>query len=669
LLQEILRSFFGKQILNNYTYPFLFISMCGIAGAISFKNQPVDAEVIFRMTDTLVHRGPDGEGFLLAGPQGPVSDVNRPVVFIGHRQNLAFGHRRLSIVDLAPEAGQPMTESTGRYWIVFNGEIYNHLELRTILKNKGYSFKTDHSDTEVILNAFACWGIDCLQKFNGMWAFCIWDKVEETFFFSRDRAGKKPLYYTEHKGVFYFASELKAILTNREIQRTLDDSAVYDYLTFMTAPAPGTIFTHIHKLPAGHYMTLKADRSTFVKRYWSPITARNYLDTSEAEICKGIRDRIYESARLRMLADVEVGVLLSGGLDSSINLACLSHFATKPIRAFSVGFENKDGYKNEFHYARMAAAHFKAEYHELTLTEKDFFDFYPEMVYYQDEPIADTANIPIYYIAKAARERNVKVLLGGEGSDELFVGYQHWTLARRFSQVFKNRPVLAELGAFVHASSPAKNRRPLYHGWYDKVRHGEPVFWSGTELRTEDEKRQMLSKEFADKIGTYRSSESVKRLYEEFERTGRDEYDWMTVTDLQYRLPDLLLARLDRMLMAASVEGRNPFLDVNLIEYAMSIPPDMKAKKGQEKYILKKAFEGILPDEIIYRKKDSFTVPLNRLFSKGAHLDRSIEEITSFNNATNIFSSAFIDKLGKAASSAELWNISNLAMWYNRYSA
>jgi asparagine synthase (glutamine-hydrolysing) len=646
--------------------------MCGISGIISLNSSPILPEEIVKMTDEISHRGPDGEGFLFTHASEFENQLkkerpNALVVSQDHSQKLCFGHRRLSILDLNTSASQPMTEASGRYWIVFNGEIYNHGELRKELEKEGCKFLTHHSDTEVILNAYSKWGVDCLQRFNGMWSFCIWDKKENTFFMSRDRAGKKPLYYTENQGKLYFASEVQSLLTIKSIPRIIDDKAVYDFMTYMMVPAPNTIYKGIFKMPAAHYILFKPGEEIQLKQYWSPLNNNGYHKGTEKQIAEELRELLYESAKLRMVADVGVGVLLSGGLDSSVNLACLSKFSNIPIKAFTVGFENKDGYKNEFEYARKVAKHFNADYHELVISEKDFFDFLPEMVRFQGEPIADQANVPLYYISKIARENNVKVLLGGEGSDELFVGYQHWKIAKQFAGMMEGKPLLASIGKFIHQNSPAKNKRTIYHPWYEKVRRGQPVFWSGTELRSEKQKKDILSKEFLNKIGNYDSFSSMKDLYHTFQSKNKlDVYDWMTAADLQYRLPDLLLARLDRMMMAASVEGRNPFLDVNVIEFAMKIPPGLKTRNKKEKYILKKAFEGILPNEIIYRKKDSFTVPLSQLFKSGKYRDQSISAIDKFNKETGIFSDEFILQLKADTRSNEFWNITNLAMWHDQ---
>jgi asparagine synthase (glutamine-hydrolysing) len=308
-----------------------------------------------------------------------------------------------------------------------------------------------------------------------------------------------------------------------------------------------------------------------------------------------------------------------------------------------------------------------ADYHELTLSKKDFFDFLPKMVYYQDEPIADPANIPIYYISKVAAAQGVKVLLGGEGSDELFVGYEHWQLAKQFATTFENRPIAAGLVSFLHKNGPFKNKRQYYLGLYEKILNSQPAFWSGSELRSESDKKKILSSGFLEKLGKYNSFQPISELYSDFKTfVGADVYDWMAVTDLQYRLPDLLLARLDRMMMAASVEGRNPFLDKNVIEYALRIPPELRTKNKESKYILKKAFEGILPDEILYRKKDSFTVPLSQLFQSEPYFSQSINAVEQFNSRENIFKQEYLDYLKTKASAIEFWNITNLAMWHNR---
>ncbi len=643
--------------------------MCGISGQISLNNSALNYENLLNMTNELNKRGPDGEGYLISNNVDFCNSIQKKrkdakVIFLEHTQQIGLGHRRLAITDLSSKALQPMTESDERYWIVFNGQIYNHIELRKELEKKGYKFITDHSDTEVILNSYKCWGIDCLYKLIGTWAFCLWDSLENTVFISRDRVGIRPLYYTINNNCFHFASELNALLTNKSIERELNDFAIYDYLTYTNVPAPNTIFKNIHKVPAAHYAFFKPGDAIEFKKYWSPITEKSEINLSEKEIIEQIRTRMYEATKARVPEDVKMGMLLSGGLDSSINLACLSKISSDPVKAYSVGFENDNLYKNEFEYAKKVAKHFNADLTELIITEKDFFDFIPKIAYYQDEPIADTANIPIHFISKVAQKDGIKVLFGGEGSDELFIGYQHWRLIYEFEKVFRNMPNLAGSLDYLHRKSIFKNKRPHYQTWGYKVKNNWPVFWSGTELRTEREKHKILTPGFLEKIGNYNSFMPINDLYNYL--TSRNEYDtfeWMTMNDLQNRLPDQLLARLDRMTMSASIEGRHPFLDIGLIEFVYAIPSHLKVKHKTEKYLLKKAFEGVIPQEILYRPKDSFTVPLNELFQNENRKKEYIEVIRNFNKDKRIFTENYLKKITLPDNIKEFWNVLNLALW------
>lgn len=623
------------------------------------------------MSAAMADRGPDFEGYLFSNdPEyaGSLMSGKDPaktrVTSLQHRQHVGLAHRRLSITDLSIEASQPMSDSEGRYWIVFNGQIYNHPALRTELSKLGYRFKTDHSDTEVILNAYRHWGIDCLSRLNGTWAFCIWDSADNTVFMSRDKVGIRPLYYTIHDHAFFFASEMNAILENKDIPREISEFGIYDFLTYTSIPAPATIYKNIFKLPAAHYLFFKPGEPVSPKRYWDPVSSGQELRLSEAEVIGEVRDRLYASTERQMMADVNVGLLLSGGLDSSVLLACMQKHSPRPVNTYAVGFENNSLYKNEFEYSRKVAARFKSNHTELTISSNDFFDCLPHMAYKQDEPIADTANIPIYLISKKAHHDKVKVLLGGEGSDELFVGYQHWRLIYEFERLFRNRPRLAAGLAFIHRNSFFSHKRPYYQAWSNKLNQQTPAFWSGTELRAEEDKRRILSRDFLATVKGYNSFMPVRPLYDALLGTRPyDTFSWMTSVDLANRLPDLLLARMDRMAMSNSIEGRYPFLDAGLIEFVMKIPASLKVKGGTEKYLLKKAFEDVLPHDVIYRPKDSFTVPLNNLFGPGRK-PQYLEKIRNFNKATGIFSEDYIIKLAAPENIKEFWNVLNLALWH-----
>lgn len=647
--------------------------MCGITGIISLNNEQIDCDLLVKMTSEMQKRGPDGGGYFTTNNHEFASSFNggnetSALTNFQHAQHIGLGHRRLAITDLSPAASQPMCDITERYWIVFNGQIYNHAEIKKELRSAGYRFKTDHSDTEVILNAYSYWGIECLNKFNGTWAFCLWDSVLNTVFIARDRVGARPFYYTIHNKLFYFASELNALIANKNLKRNLNELAIYDYLTYTNVPAPDTIINGIKKLPAAHYLFFKPGETIVAKRYWNPVRIKTINEWPEEHIIEKIRETLCKAVQIRMEADVNVGMLLSGGLDSSINLACMSKFSKAPVKTYTVGFENKNHYKNEFEPARKVASLFGADHQELIVTEQDFFDFLPRLAYLQDEPIADPAITPLYFISQLASKDGMKVMLGGEGSDELFIGYQHWRLIYEFEKVFLTRPRLAGLIAYAHKNSVFKEKRPHYQTWAYKLKNNWPTFWSGTELRTEDEKHRILSPDFLNTIGVYNSFIPLRDHYDHLtsEKTY-ETFEWMTINDLQHRLPDQLLARLDRMMMASSIEGRHPFLDVNMINLALSIPPHLKVRQKTEKYLLKKAFENILPKEIIYRPKDSFSVPIDELFKNTERKKEYLDLIAGFNKDTGIFRNTYIQQLALPAHSKEFWNVLNLALWYQKH--
>ncbi|MCB0080560.1 MAG: asparagine synthase (glutamine-hydrolyzing), partial [Caldilineaceae bacterium] len=382
--------------------------MCGIAGIyhIDATCGPVDGPLLERMRDTMVHRGPDG---------------GRSWIAEDGRIGLSF--RRLAIIDLSTAAMQPMSDEDGSIHLVFNGEIYNHAEVRAELEALGgHQWQTDHSDTEMIVHAYEEWGIDCLQKFRGMFAIAIWDSRQQALWLVRDRIGIKPLYYTMRNGRLLFASEIKALLQDASLPRAVHEESFYHYLSFLTTPAPQTLFDGIRKLPGGCWLRIDVDGRMREERYWEvwdhtkPLTG-----VSEDEIAEMIRAELRSAVRYRKVSDVPVGVFLSGGIDSSTNAALFSEGESQPIRTFSIGYQGEyASYQNELHYARQMAEVVGAEYHELLLTQDDLLDFLPQMVQLQDEPIADPVCVPVYYVSKLARDNGMVVCQVGEGADELF---------------------------------------------------------------------------------------------------------------------------------------------------------------------------------------------------------------------------------------------------------
>jgi len=388
--------------------------MCGIAGVLLFEKSCsiVTAAYLEKMRDTMIHRGPDDAG-----------------IWVSPDQHVGFAHRRLSIIDLSAAAAQPMYNDDESLCLIFNGEIYNHQEIRKQLEGRGHRhWKTDHSDTEVILHAFQEWGIDCVQHFRGMFSFAIWDTRQSKLWLVRDRMGIKPLYYSIHHDKIIFASEIKALLTDPGQQRQVNEEALYHYLSFLTAPAPQTFFDGIKKLPAGSWMSITARQQSYQRRYWDvwdhtkPLT-----QLSDHEISELVLEELKESVRLRKISDVPVGIFLSGGIDSSTNASLFSEGENQAVKTFSIGYHGKyRTYQNELQYARLMAEHIGADHYERLLTADDLIEFLPHMVYLQDEPIADPVCVPVYYLSKLAREQGVTVCQVGEGADELFWGYPYW---------------------------------------------------------------------------------------------------------------------------------------------------------------------------------------------------------------------------------------------------
>lgn len=654
--------------------------MCGIAGIIALENKaPLDPGLIVKMNDSLRHRGPDGEGFMYGTPWDAESSArlksDRPGALVVHQPSPSpvwLAHRRLSIIDLSPLAAQPMSNHDGSIWIVFNGEIYNHREIRQELAAKGYPFKTDHSDTETIIYAYQAWGIDCLHKFRGMFAIAIWDRKADTTWLIRDRIGIKPLYYAVHDGRLHFASEIKAILKDRTVPRKMNLEGLYHYLSFLTVPAPQTMFEGIYKLPAGHRIKITGGKVGAAEQWWDVFdNTRLMTGVSQAKIMEGIVENLNTAVKYRMEADVPVGVFLSGGIDSSLNATLFSRIATTPVKAFTIGYEDDHklkSYQNEFQYSRKVAKSLGCDYHELSLTQKDFLDFLPKLIHHQDEPIADPVCVPVYFVSKLAKDNGVTVAQVGEGSDELFWGYEGWKSALQAQDFLEkplNRLMAAPLGLGMRM---AGKQHSLYHSWLERASKGQRTFWGGAEAFYESHKRIMFSKEYRPKVAGFSSWDALEPHYRKFLSSAPEKtnLNWMSYIDLKMRLPELLLMRVDKMSMAVALEGRVPFLDHKFVEYSMSIPTAMKTRNGESKHILKKAVEGILPDEIIYRKKRGFGAPVYDWFFD--HLGTlSREKIAKFNSHTGVFDDAFLEDLYARKQGDRVWFLMNLALWWEAY--
>jgi len=630
--------------------------MCGIAGVFTFPSGTfqVDKPYLDRMIKTIAHRGPDGAG-----------------TWVSADRHVGLGHRRLSIIDLASAASQPMCNETGTIWVVFNGEIYNHAEIRRELEQLGgHSWKTDHSDTEVILHAFEQWGIDSIHRFRGMFAIALWDAREQELWLIRDRIGIKPLYYSLHHGRITFASEIKALLQDPQQERAIDEEALYHFLSFLTPPAPMTLFRGIGKLAGGTWMRIRRDGAITESRYWDVLDhTESLVDVPEKEIAERIVEELRTSVRLRKVSDVPVGVFLSGGIDSSVNTALFSEGETGPVKCFSIGYDGDyESYRNELHYARRMADFAHAEYYERLLSQQDLLDFLPRMVHLQDEPIADPVCVPVYYVSKLARDNGVTVCQVGEGADELFCGYPFWKTRLRL-QAWGNLPVPGALKGLGLAGLRFAGRKDsMEYEWLRRNVQRLPVFWGGAEAFTETHKSSLLSPRLRRKFAGFSSWEAVRPIRERFDDKAcqKSTLQWMTYLDLNMRLPELLLMRVDKMSMGVGLEARVPFLDHKFVELAMSIPEAIKTRNGTLKYILKRAVRGLIPDELIDRRKQGFGVPVYEWF-----FDRLGEfarvELSAFCGQSDILDRGAVMQLLGQRNPQQAWYLLNLALWWKQY--
>ena len=630
--------------------------MCGITGAVVLEPNEFEltTDYLVRMRDTMIHRGPDGAGVWLSGDR---------------RAGLAF--RRLAIVDLSPNANQPMPNEDETLWLVFNGEIYNHAEIRRELaESHGHRFRTDHSDSEVILHAFEEWGIDCVQRLRGMFAFALWDERARELWLVRDRIGIKPLYWSLHHGRLMFASEIKALLEDPDQPRAVDEQAFYHYLSFLTTPAPHTLFRGIRKLPGGTWLRARLDGSIDERRYWDVWDNVEPLEgVSEEEIAERILDELRASVRLRKMSDVPVGVFLSGGIDSSTNAALFSEGEGSAVRTFSIGYEGEyRSYKNEFDYARLMASRIRSDHHERKLTIDDLIDFLPLMVRLQDEPIADPVCVPVYYVSKLARDNGVTVCQVGEGADELFWGYPAWKTMLRL-QRWNDLPVPTfakevALAALRGSGKSATREWELLRRGAD----GLPIFWSGAEGFTHEEKRRLLSPRLRQDLEGMTSWDAVRPIRARFEAGAwqQSHLNWMSYADLNLRLPELLLMRIDKMSMGVSLEGRVPFLDHKFVELAMSIPEQTKTNNGTLKYILKKAVRGVIPDELIDRPKQGFGVPVYEWFFDRLG-DTARRELDGFCAQADLLDRGAVQQLLESRNGPQVWYLLNMALWWKEF--
>jgi asparagine synthase (glutamine-hydrolysing) len=625
--------------------------MCGICGKINLNNEPIDKALLRKMTSCLSHRGPDDEGLYIKG-------------------NVGLGHRRLSVIDLSQFAHQPMSNEDGTIWIVYNGEIYNFPALREDLIKRGHVFRS-RSDTETIIHLYEEHGTGCLKYLRGMFAFAIWNDKDKSLFLARDRIGKKPLYYMHSKDSFAFASEIKSILWDDNFQRKPDYTAIHHYLTYQYVPSPWTAFEGIKKLPAAHYLVLK-NGNIEVKRYWK----LSYLPKhtiKEKDLKAEIIERLKEAVRIRLISDVPLGAFLSGGIDSSTVVALMSGIMKEPVKTFSIGF--KEEKYNELGYARMIAEKFRTDHTEF-IVEPKAVEILDKLVWHYNEPFADSSAIPTYYVSKLARE-HVTVILNGDGGDENFAGY--------------GRYKANQVSGFMHSFVPLPLARLVYplvrlipHGkdpdnFFWRLKRFLQEYTNTPELRnaqwlchfTTEMKEDIYTDDF---LCRFANTDSFELILNRCGEAEADSFlDRVLYADVMMYLPDDLLVKVDVASMANSLEARSPFLDHEFMEFAAGIPAEMKLKGLTTKYILKEALRNILPDEVLFREKMGFGVPIDYWFRnelKGMVYDTLLSEKAV---SRGYFKKESIKKILDEHVSEKwnwhnhIWNLLMLELWHRMF--
>ncbi len=588
--------------------------MCGICGEIDF-NKGITFEPIRRMCKVLTHRGPDDQGivFIKGNRNLEVKDSSE---FLPDENafEVALGHRRLSIIDLSTAAHQPMCNEDATAWIVFNGEIYNFQELREGLEKKGHRFKS-RSDTEVILHAYEEFGVECLNHFRGMFGFAIWDSNLRRLFMARDRLGKKPLVYFSKNGQFGFASEIKALLQIPEVERKVNNDALHHYLTYQYVPSPDTIFERIKKLPPAHYLLYDSSGKIKIERYWKLDFASNKEPERDlSEWCHLIRSKLEESVKLRLISDVPLGAFLSGGVDSSLIVGIMAKLSGKPVKTFSIGFEEKEF--DELSYARLVSNHFATEHHEF-IVKPNAMEILPKLVWYYNEPFGDSSAIPTYYVANMTKDY-VKVVLTGDAGDENFAGYPRY-LRSKYVSWFTRLPEKVRrslLPAFLRILSQSPWRRKTLNRLADFTEilsfHQGRNYAEQIKIFNQKEKDDVFSEDFSRQV---KGTDPLDYLITKYEEVDTDDLiEKLLYLDMVTYLPEDLLVKTDIATMANSLEARVPFLDHKFMELVAGIPSHFKLKGTKTKFILKTAFKDFLPDAVYKRRKMGFGVPVSRWF-------------------------------------------------------
>ena len=624
--------------------------MCGIVGIVRNDGKPIDEQLLSRMCNAIRHRGPDEDGFYLNGSAG-------------------LAMRRLAIIDLK-SGQQPIHNGDRSSWIVFNGEIYNYLELREKLEKLGHTFYTN-SDTEAIVHAYDQFGTDCPKHLRGMFAFAIWNERTQELFLARDRVGKKPLLYAHVNGQLIFGSEFSALLLHPDVSRDIQPEALDYYLSFMCIPAPLTAYKSIRKLEPGHWLRWRKGEIDGA-RYWQPDFTKK-LDISEEEAGERTVEILRDAVRVRLMSEVPLGAFLSGGIDSSAVVALMSQESSDPVKTFSIGFEEQDF--SELHHARRIAKHVGAEHHEF-IVRPDAVEVLPMLVEHYGEPYADSSAVPTYYVARETR-KHVTVALNGDGGDESFAGYERYIamgLTEKYRRVpsFLRESVIKETVNLIPSSATKRSRvksakrllEAVSLPRVDRYTHWVSVF-------NEQTKQPLYSDVFRQQT---KGADATGLLGEWFKRAnGIGILDAMLLTDQMTYLPNDLLVKVDIATMAVSLEARSPFLDHHVIEFAASLPQNLKLRRLTSKYLLKKVLRKLLPSENLNRRKMGFGVPIGHWFR--GKMQPFLREVVLSEKALRrgLFKPEAVRQLielhvrGERDYSHQLWTLLMLELWFNRF--
>jgi asparagine synthase (glutamine-hydrolysing) len=632
--------------------------MCGISGLVDYSKSS-DIAVLEKMNRILAHRGPDGEGYEMFNTGNAV---------------VGLGHRRLSIIDLSTGGSQP--KKYDDYYITFNGEVYNYEEIKKELEAKGHIFES-HSDTEVVLHAYKEWGSDALQKFIGMFAFVIYDVQNQKIFGCRDRAGVKPFFYYNYKGLFLFSSELKAMMQHPSFEKNINIDAAAAYMQYGYVPTPHCIFNNAYKLKPGHFIEFDVKNNTLItKQYWNVYDAYN-----QPTLKIDLPDAIVETEKLltnafnyRMVSDVPVGVFLSGGYDSSCVTALLQKDATEKIKTFTIGVP--DAGLNEAPYAKDIAKHLGTDHTEYYCTEKEALEIVPQLPFFYDEPFADSSAIPTTLVSRIAREK-VTVALSADAGDEVFAGYNRYDYFERFGKKINSVPgfirkaVAAMMDVVPANSIPVLNKKYLFASRYEKLK---------MLLKNPSEQNLLLSMISAfnqDDIAVLFKGNIIKLTTGFDSKELKDEnhtmLNFMMAIDYQTYLLDDILQKVDRAGMSVSLEGREPFLDHRIIEWAAKLPMEYKYNNGNKKFIIKEIVHKYLPKEMMDRPKMGFGIPIAAWLQNDLkqYVDKYFDEV--FVTKQNIFNNIELQRIkksfyeGKVERAEKIWYILMFQMWYDKW--